>query len=148
MRISAKGRYALAASVEIARQTQYGELASGVSISERLGISKLFLEQAVAMLKKGGVIRSTKGARGGYLLAREAKRITILDILQTVETTLFEKSDPTTADKAPALDTALRDKVFLPLDTAIERCLSSVTLQELLDAAEQQNDTQSFMLYI
>jgi Rrf2 family protein len=146
MRISAKGRYSLAALIEIARQTRVGELSSVYSISEHLGISKLFLEQAAAQLKKGEIIKSTKGARGGYYLARDAKSITILDVLKTVETTLFEKSDPTVEERAPTTEAALREKVFTSLDNAIEGCLSSVTLEELLDCADQQNDIQAFML--
>jgi Rrf2 family protein len=146
MRISAKGRYALAALMEIARQTMSGEVISVVSISEKLGISKIFLEQTVSALKKGGVIQSTKGARGGYQLTRAARLISTLDVLAAVENTLLERADSTVADQAPATETALREKLFDPLDRAIENCLAGVTIQDLLECADQQNDAQAFML--
>jgi Rrf2 family protein len=148
MRISAKGRYALAALIEIARQTQRGELVSVVNISEKLGISKIFLEQIAVSLKKSGIIKSTKGAKGGYQLTREAGRITALDVLFAVENTLLEKTDDTVSVQSPAIEVALREKVFDRLDKAIEACLSGVTIQELLECADRQNNEQAFMLNI
>ncbi|MDR0250433.1 MAG: Rrf2 family transcriptional regulator [Burkholderiales bacterium] len=148
MRLSAKGRYALVALIEIARQTQKGKVVSVVSISEKLGISKIFLEQTVVSLKKSGLIKSTKGAKGGYQLMREADRITALDALSAVENMLLEKTDDTVFRQSPAMETALREKVFDRLDKAIETCLSGVTIQDLLECADRQNNEQAFMLNI
>ncbi|MDR2710857.1 MAG: Rrf2 family transcriptional regulator [Burkholderiales bacterium] len=146
MRLSAKGRYALAALIEIARQTQRGELVSVLSISEKLGISKIFLEQVAVALKKSGILQSVKGARGGYQLAREARVITALDALAAVENTLMEKNDDTVYEQSPAIETAMRIMVFDKLDRAIETCLSGVTIQDLLEYADRQNSEQAFML--
>jgi len=146
MRISAKGRYALAALIEIARQTQMGEIVSVVSISERLGISKIFLEQIATSLKKSGIIQSTKGARGGYQLAQEAHTITTLDVLSAVESTLMEKTDSTVSSQSPSTEAAMRAMVFDRLDQAVEACLSGVTVQDLLEYADHQNSEQAFML--
>ena len=147
MRISAKGRYAFAALIEIARQTGIGEVASVVSISEKLGISKIFLEQTVAALKKNAIIQSRKGARGGYQLARGARAITALNVLSAVENTLMEKAENTVSGKSPSTEAAMR-MVFDKLDQVIEDCLSAVTLQDLLEYADRQNSEQSFMLNI
>lgn len=146
MRISAKGRYALAAFIEIGRQTRNGEMASVISISETLGISKIFLEQAIAQLKKANLLLSTKGARGGYQLAEPAQNITVRDILGAVENLLLEKSDASVSERAPAIEAALRDKVWNKLDTTIENCLSAITIQDLMEHTDQQNGDQSFML--
>jgi len=145
MRISAKGRYALAALMEIARQTKMGGVVSVVSISDKLGISKIFLEQAVAALKKEAIIQSTKGARGGYQLAREARAITTLEVLSAIENTLMEKADNTVSWQSPSTEAALR-MVFDKLDRTVEDCLSGVTIQDLLEHADRQNDEQAFML--
>ncbi|MCL2011816.1 MAG: Rrf2 family transcriptional regulator [Cystobacterineae bacterium] len=148
MRISAKGRYALAALVEVARQTQKRAVVSVVSIAERLGISKIFLEQIALLLKKGGLLQSTKGAKGGYQLAREANKISAFHVLSIVENTLLEKTDNTVLEASPTTEAALREKVFNPLDKAVEACLSRITLQELLEYADLQNNEQAFMLNI
>ena len=146
MRLSAKGRYALAALIEIARQTQKGEIVSVLSISEKLGISKIYLEQVATALKKSGIIQSTKGARGGYQLAQEARAITALNVLAAVENTLMEKSDDTVSEQAPSIEAAMRALVFDKLDRAVEACLSGVTIQDLMEYADRQNNEQAFML--
>ena len=146
MRISAKGRYALAALIEIARQTQRGEIVSVLSISGKLGISKIFLEQIATSLKKSGLIQSTKGAKGGYQLAREARAITALAVFAAVENTLMEKADDTVPGQSPASEAAMRTLVFDKLDQAIEACLSNTTIQDLLEYTDRQNREQAFML--
>ena len=148
MRISAKGRYALAALIEIARQTRAGEIVSVVSIAEKLGVSKIFLEQAMALLKKSNIIQSTKGARGGYQLARPASQITVREALTPVENALFEQANATVAESAQDLEAALKEMVFDRLDRAVETTLSSVSVQALLDCAERQASDQSFMPYL
>lgn len=146
MRISAKGRYALASIIEIARRAGEKELISVANISGTLGISKIYLEQVLSLLKKGGIISSLKGSKGGYQLAREPGNITVMDILLIVENTLVEPSDNTVEEQSPAIEMALREKVFDNLDEAIKACLEGITIQELLDYAEHQRAEQSFML--
>ena len=70
MRISARGRYALAATTSMAARYQTGENITVVSLSERLGISKIYLEQVFSLLKKADIVSSQKGAQGGYRLCR------------------------------------------------------------------------------
>lgn len=148
MRISSRGQYALAAMIEIARQTRAGELAPVIGISETLGISKQFLEQTITLLRKGDMIRATKGAKGGYQLTKDPQGITVKDVLEQVETSLLEKMDSTVLEQAPATESALRTMVFEKLDHAIEGCLQDITIQQLLDYTDQQNDAQSFMIFM
>lgn len=93
MRISAKGRYALASMIDIARHSGNGEYITVISISERLGISRIYLEQVFSLLKRGGLVTSVKGAQGGYLLARMPRQISAYDILSAVELSLFEPAE-------------------------------------------------------
>ena len=86
MRISAKGRYALAAAISMAQQHGTGEYITVISISEKLGISKIYLEQVFSLLKRAGLVTSVKGAQGGYQLSRMPGQITALDLLMAVET--------------------------------------------------------------
>ncbi|MDR3206880.1 MAG: Rrf2 family transcriptional regulator [Oscillospiraceae bacterium] len=146
MRVSVKGRYALAAMIEIARHTGQEENIAAVSIAATLGISKIYLEQAFTQLKKAGLILSAKGSRGGYQLARSTRRITAWDILSAMEAALFDPAETTVAHNAPEIETAMQLLVFVPLDAAAKQTLSAVTLQDLLDAAERQRSSQAFML--
>ena len=108
MRISAKGRYALAAAISMAENYSNGEYITVISISEKLGISKIYLEQVFSLLKRGGIVISVKGAQGGYQLARVPRDITVFDVLSSVETSLFEQAEETVQEKAPEFEAAMR----------------------------------------
>lgn len=146
MRVSAKGRYALAAIIEIARQTRGGEIISVINIANALGISKIYLEQILSQLKKGKIIYALKGSRGGYQLAQKPGSITALDVLLTVENTLIEKADNTVEEQAPDIEMALRERVFNELDHAVETCLGRITVEDLLDYSDHQRAEQAYML--
>ena len=147
MRISAKGRYAMAALIQIASKSNTTEPVPIISVSESLGVSKLFLEQVAVDLKKGGLITAVKGAKGGYQLTRELSDITALDVLKSVGNALLETAQNEPLDKAPVISDALSSLVFEPLDKAIESCLSGITLRDLVDYTLEHGDNQSFMLY-
>ena len=107
MRISSKGRYALVSMIYMAESFDSGKFITVISISEKFGISKIYLEQVFALLKKGGLVTSVKGSQGGYQISRSAKQITAYDILSAIESTLFEGAEETVAESAPAFEKAL-----------------------------------------
>lgn len=147
MRISAKGHYALAALIQIACKNTKDPVPV-VSISDSLGISKIFLEQVATALKKNNLITAVKGARGGYLLAKEPGQITALDVLKAVENSLFETSQNNPLEQTPIISSAISSLVFTPLDKAVELSLSKVTLQDLVEYTQDHSDSDCFMLYI
>jgi len=87
MKISTKGRYGLEALADMAI---YGEqdYINLKSISERQGMSDKYLEQLFIPLKKSGIIESLRGAQGGYKLSRDADKITVKDVLNSLEGSL------------------------------------------------------------
>jgi len=148
MRISAKGRYALAAVINMAQQYDSGECITVISISERLGISKIYLEQVFSMLKRGDIVRSVKGAQGGYQLVRPPEQVTVLDVLSAVETSLFETVEDTVQEKAPEIEAAMRTSVFDVMDKSLSDALSRITLEYLVLEAEKHKGGQTIMYYI
>lgn len=147
MRLSAKGRYALAATISMA-ENQSNEYITLISISEKLGISKIYLEQVFSLLKHGGIVTSIKGSQGGYQLARPAKKITVYDILSSVETSLFESVEETIKEKSPEIETAMNLLIYDSLDNAIKTTLQKTTLYDLVTEAEKYRSNQSFMFFI
>lgn len=148
MKISVRGRYALAAMMHMSVNYERGEYLTVISISERLGISKIYLEQVFSQLKRGGLIDSIKGAKGGYKLARAPRRITAEDILLIVEPAIFEEPQGTAPEKAPEIDKAMRLCVFRVIDDKIREALRSITLDNLVLEAEKLKADDSIMFFI
>lgn len=148
MRVSAKGRYALAAVISMAQQYNSGEHITVISISEKLGLSKIYLEQVFALLKKAEIVSSAKGAQGGYQLTRMPGQITVLDVLLAVESSLFEQTQETVQEKAPDIEMAMRLSAFNILDRNVRQTLSSITIADLVSEAEKHKENNAMMFYI
>ena len=148
MRISAKGRYALASMISMAQNYDNGENITVISISDKLGISKIYLEQVFSLLKRGGLVSSVKGAQGGYRLTRAPQQITVFDILGAVELSLFESTEETVAEKAPEIEAAMRISIFDMLDGAMRTILQEITLYDLINETERHKQDQGYMFYI
>lgn len=84
MKISAKGRYALRLMIDLA-QHDTGDWIALRDVSARQEISVKYLEQIVTPLSSAGFVMSTRGAKGGYRLARRADSYTVGDILRVIE---------------------------------------------------------------
>ena len=84
MRISAKVDYAVRAAIELAAAGE-DELTKADAIARAQEIPPKFLENILGDLRQGGLVRSQRGAEGGYKLARPAGEITIADIIRVVE---------------------------------------------------------------
>jgi Rrf2 family protein len=110
-------------------------------IAERQEISVKYLEQLMAVLKSAGLIKSIRGSKGGYVLARGPNQIALSDILHCVEgpiTTVECVEDCTTCTRA--VDCAARE-VWTRVEQAIEQVLQSFTLQDVADMASKTNQS-------
>ena len=148
MKISAKGRYGLAAMSYIAQNYRTGSPITIISIAEKLGISKIYLEQVFSLLKRAGLVTSIKGAQGGYQLVQAPAAITVYDILGAIELALVEKAEDTVKEQAPALDKALQQAVFEVIDSTLQEKLQAISLQDILNETEKQKSAGDFMYFI
>lgn len=148
MRISSKGRYGLAAMIEIARNYQSGSYITVVSLSQKLGISKIYLEQVFSLLKKAELVEAAKGAQGGYRLAKPPQKMTVLEVLKALEQSLFEKTVKSVSRTAGDIEEAMQEKVFSALDHAATETLGEVTLYDLVNEADRHRASESYMFYI
>lgn len=148
MRISAKGRYGLAAMISMAQILNNRECITIISISEKLGISKIYLEQVFALLKRANLVASTKGSSGGYQLSKPADKITAYDIIYATEQMLFEQTKNSLSDSVQNIDNAMQHLVFESMDNAITESLKKITLYDLVTEAEKHNENDNIMFYI
>ncbi len=133
MKISTKGRYALRMIVELASNPDE-TFVSLKDIAERQNISKKYLEQIVPMLNSSGILRTTRGNKGGYMLAKSAGELTVGDILRATEGTLAPVAclefEPNTCQRVNECSTLF---VWEGLYKAVADYLDSITVQDIID---------------
>lgn len=136
MKISTKGRYGLMLLVDLAANGSSAPV-SLKSIADRLELSEHYLEQLIAPLRNAGLVRSIRGAYGGYVLNKNKSEITVKDIILTLEGPV-EIVDSDLVDGFDVLWERLR--------TAVLGVMESLTLNDLIQmrAGAQQGD----MFYI
>lgn len=136
-KLSTKARYGSRLMLDLASRRR-GEPVFLREIAESQELSPGYLEQIVLPLKVSGLISSSRGSKGGYMLARDPKRITLQEIVQAVEGSL----SPVECIDAPAVcgrvqDCVMRD-VWRDLGESIRKNLGSVTLQDMLKRKEKK----------
>lgn len=133
MKISTKGRYALRVMLDLAEHQNNGYITLK-DVAARQNISKKYLEQIVPLLNKSGLLRTTRGYQGGYMLAKKPEEYTVGDILRITEGSLAPVAcldDPVNlCDKS---DTCMTLNVWKGLDKVITEYLDSITLQSILE---------------
>ncbi|MEG0614245.1 MAG: Rrf2 family transcriptional regulator [Oscillospiraceae bacterium] len=87
MKISTKGRYAVRILVDLA-ENQKGQYVSLKEVSARQGVSDKYSEQIMNLLNKAGIVKSTRGSKGGYMLNLAAEEITVGAVLRLAEGSL------------------------------------------------------------
>ena len=147
MKISAKGRYGIAAMVYLARNYDASSPITIISISEHLGISKIYLEQVFSLLKRSNLVNSIKGSQGGYQLSRHPREINSYDILSSIEISLIEKTGPA-SEKMDQLNHILAREVFNVLDKSIYETLNAISLEDLLTALDREESNENLMYFI
>lgn len=129
--LSCKSEYAILALLELAAHYNEGEPLQIRSIASEQNIPDRYLEQLLATLRRGGVIRSQRGAKGGYLLAREPWKITLLEILNCLEGADMDRSENNSATKT--LESAVVFEVWQEAREIANSVLQKYTLQDLTE---------------
>jgi Rrf2 family transcriptional regulator, cysteine metabolism repressor len=99
--ITSKSPYAVKALAELARSGGDGPVPIG-ELARRRGIPVQFLEQLFAVLRRAGVLRSQRGVKGGYLLAREPADITVLEVVELLDGAVGRDAEGVFAEAAGA----------------------------------------------
>ncbi|MBN2137263.1 MAG: Rrf2 family transcriptional regulator [Sedimentisphaerales bacterium] len=135
MKLSTRTRYGLRAILELAENVEKGPLQLRV-IAQRQEISPKYLEQLITVLRSAGLVRSIRGAKGGYVLAKPPSKIRLDEVFNCLEgavTTAECVDDGTACQRAP--DCAARI-IWTQVQQAVENVLKAVTLQDLIRKAK------------
>ena len=102
-----------------------------------------YVEQILLRMRRAGIVESTRGARGGYALARPPEHISVRDVIQASELTTFDLhcvSHPVDADRCAAAENCSIRPVWVLLQQRIDEVLEGVKLSDLLtDEATVRN---------
>ena len=134
MRVTTWTEYGLIVALHLAKRRDSGTLPAR-DVAESEGLPTDYVEQILLKLRRAGVVTSTRGAHGGYLLARDPSDVTVKDVVEAVEHHTFEVNcdvrpiDP--ARCSPGTSCSIRP-VWRSLQHRIDDLLSSVSLAELL----------------
>lgn len=148
MEISCKSEYALLALLELAAIYNSGEPLQIRQISAQQNIPDRYLEQLLATLRRGGIIRSQRGAKGGYLLAREPWKITLFEVVACLEGFDVQMAEPDPSAKSTkTLEGAVICEIWHEANQAANAVLQKYTLQDLSDRRDSRRQLD-LMYYI
>ena len=136
MQVSARADYALRAAAELARVAAEGKgPLKGERISEEQGIPRKFMENILLDLKHSGIVRTQRGAAGGYWLARPANKTTLADIIRAVEGPLANVRGefPETVEYHGAARPLTQ--VWIAVRANLRAVLETVTLADLVEGS-------------
>jgi Rrf2 family protein len=144
MKFSARSQYALEAMLALT-ETGDGRPIQVRAISREHGIPVRFLEQIMASLKKAGLVRSVRGARGGYLLGGPPATIRVSRILQAVEGPIREEGAE--AEPAPPA-TQVVHALWREAQDTVRAVFDATTLEELAKRRDDLEGARSLMYHI
>lgn len=138
MKLSTKGRYGLRAYIELAKRSEEGPV-STASISASQEISERYLEQLMSKLKKAGLVRSIRGAGGGYVLAKSPSEVSVGDVLRALEGSL----EPVVCaafhpeEECPVKEECVTKYVWQQINESVVQAVDNIKIDELVKKSKE-----------
>jgi Rrf2 family transcriptional regulator, cysteine metabolism repressor len=143
--LSCKAEYALLALLELATAYQDEQLLQIRQIAAKQNIPERYLDQILATLRRGGLIKGIRGAKGGYILAREPRKITLLDALRCIEG--LDATPPSEKNVTAAIESNAVEELWQKAEQAANAVWQNYTLQDLCEriSARRQLDNMYYI---
>jgi len=144
MKLSTRGRYGLRAVIDLALFGEK-EAVSISSIAQRQSLSESYLEQLMSKLRKAGIIRSIRGAQGGYQLAKRPDQISVGDILRALEGDLNPVDCLAISEKGGCIEqeVCVTKYVWKRISDSINDTVDGILLSTLLEESRQVRGEKS-----
>lgn len=130
VRVSAKADYAIRAAAELASSD--GEPIKGEHLAESQDIPLQFLEQILLELKKAGIVRTRRGAKGGYWLAKPASEVNLAEVIRAVEGPIANVQSAPPESITYRGNAASLQEVWIAVRASLRQVLESVTLDQIV----------------
>ena len=149
MRISTKVECGLIVIIDIALNSENGEVVALYNIAQRRNISIKYLEQIVTSLRQRNIVKGLKGARGGYILSKPPEQITVKEIVDAFDITLISNEIPEISGGDGEMTSLINDMLWDKLERYLDEFTSSITLRDLAETYKNRlAATKEPMYYI
>jgi len=136
MKLSTRTRYGTRAILELALHYGSGPLQTR-QIAERHGISVKYLEQLMGLLRSTGLIRSVRGAKGGYLLARPPSQIRVGEVFRALEGSVLMVECLQDRQYCRLVSDCIARQLWARVQQGIDAVIDTLTLQDLIEQAQE-----------
>ncbi len=147
MKLSTRGRYGTRALLELASHQEEGPVPLK-DIAQRQQISLQYLGHLITPLIAGGLVRSTRGARGGVSLGRPAEEIKLSEVIQLLEGSIAPVECVNNPEACDRSELCVTRDVWSEIEKAMSGILESTTLQDLVERQKSKQGSREKMYYI
>ncbi len=118
------------------------------SIAERQSISVNYLEHVFSILRKAGLVKSIKGAQGGYILTDRPENIKVGNILRALEGNLSVVDEEGESGPPNSIQYCLKQNVWDKMNVIINEFVDGISLEDLVDEYKKANSDENLMFFI
>ncbi|MBW2046356.1 MAG: Rrf2 family transcriptional regulator [Deltaproteobacteria bacterium] len=147
MRLSTKGRYGARVMLELALNYGNGPVLLK-DIAKHQGISVGYLEHILPRLKAAGLVNSTRGAHGGYTLAKEPSRINLGQVVKALEGNLAIVECVTAPQVCQRVESCITRDIWGQMSRELMKMLGSTTLQDMVNRQKKKQESSPLMYSI
>ena len=141
MRITTRGRYALRASLALAKHGKNGPVSINC-LAEEESISSIFLEQIFFRLRKAGIVSSTRGPGGGFCFTQSLDQLTVKQILdaagEVIELTFCDKHE----ENCDRIGECMSHFIWIEAHELLQKYFSEITLASIIEKYGKKNIPQ------
>ena len=115
-------------------------------IAEQQNLPPTYLEQLMSTLRKAGLVAATRGAKGGYVLARPAREITLAEVIETLEGPLELAECPNSVGCCGHPESCALNEIWQQASAALRNVFSEITLANLADR-QRTRETSAVLMF-
>ena len=144
MKLSKRTRYGLHALIDLVIHAKTEQIALN-SIAQRNGISEQYLEQVFPALRRARIVKSVKGAQGGYFLEKDPSDITVSEVVEVLEGNYFLEDETGGTEEGRRV---IQELIVERVNKSLKEILEGITLQDLAEQFMEYRNYPQDMYYI
>ena len=147
MRLSTKGRYGVRAMLDLTLNFSKEPVLLR-DIATRLEVSEKYLEHSMSSLRNAGLVRSIRGARGGYILAKPPSEIKLSEIMEVLEGSMAPVECVDDTEVCHRANICVTRDIWVKMKEAIDNILESTTLEDLAERYKEKESSNAIIYNI